>query len=51
MRSALALRRYEDVLGAAPVYSLLALAAFYATFYEQASKVGVAEGRGRRCWQ
>jgi hypothetical protein len=46
LRTCLALRRYEDVLGAAPVYSLLALAAFYAGFYEQCSKVRAAWGWG-----
>lgn len=39
LRTCLALRRYEDVLGPAAVYSLLALTAFYAKFYEQCSKV------------
>jgi hypothetical protein len=48
LRTCLALRRYEGVLGPAPVYSLLALAAFYAEFYEQCSKVRLCRLCGRR---
>mmetsp|Transcript_38234 Transcript_38234/g.108060 ORF Transcript_38234/g.108060 Transcript_38234/m.108060 type:complete len:1242 (+) Transcript_38234:70-3795(+) len=38
MRTALHLRKFEDVLGAQDVYSFLALASFYAQFFSQCSK-------------
>ena len=38
MRSALHLRKFDDVLDSKEIYSFLALAAFYAQFYAQSSK-------------
>uniref|UniRef100_A0A061SDB5 Wd repeat-containing protein 35 isoform x2 n=1 Tax=Tetraselmis sp. GSL018 TaxID=582737 RepID=A0A061SDB5_9CHLO len=38
MRTALHLRRYEDVLDPVDIYSFLALASFYAQFFSQCSK-------------
>jgi WD repeat-containing protein 35 len=38
MRTALHLRKFEDVIDAKEIYSFLALAAFYAQFYAQCSK-------------
>jgi hypothetical protein len=53
LRTALQLRRYDDILGPVLVYAFLALVGFYSSFYGTCSKVSlvchVGEAHMRMC--